>query len=293
MPQAGEAATTDAVVGFARSAEDVGFDSLWVADRLLVPVEPRSRYAGVGEETPAGFRSFLAPITVLAAAASVTRRVRLGSSVFTTGTHHPVALAKELATIDQLSGGRLVVGLGLGWSEDEYLAAGVDYASRGARADEFIEVLLACWGDDPVRFDGDHFTVPASWIGPKPVQRPHPPLIMGMWSGPGQRRTVELGDGWNPGGLSVRQASEELAEMNARRGSRTPLTMHFRIFMQPPVPTLSPLDLDGACSLVRRAAEAGFDEVIVDLNLWDEMSTESAWLEAPERLGALLEAARP
>lgn len=291
LPQAGDAVTTDAVLEFARRAEALGFASLWVADRLLVPLQPRSRYAGVGEETPAGFRTFLAPIELLTAAAVVTQRVRLGTSVLTTGTHEPVELSKRLATLDHLSAGRLVVGLGLGWSEDEYVAAGVDHATRGARADEFLEVLLRCWGPDPVEFEGEHFSVPASWIGPKPFQRPRPPLITGMWSRAGIERTIAHADGWNPGGLGVDQAAEALAAMNDQRGERAPLTMHFRIFMQPPVPTLGPLSLESASDLVRRSADAGFDEVIVDLNLWDELSSPDAWIAAPGRLAPLLEAA--
>lgn len=291
LPQAGEAATAETVLEFARRAEAAGFASLWVADRLLVPLRPRSRYAGVGEETPAGFRTFLAPIEVLTAAAVVTERVRLGTSVLTTGTHEPVELSKRLATLDHISGGRLTVGLGLGWSKDEHVAAGVDHATRGDRADEFIEVLERCWGPDPVEFDGTHFTVPASWIGPKPRQQPRPPLLTGMWSPRGIERTIASADGWNPGGLGVDQAAATLASMNERRGDRPPLTMHFRIFMQPPVPTLAPLDLGRAADLVRRSAAAGFDEVIVDLNLWDELSSPEAWIAAPEKLSPLLEVA--
>lgn len=293
LPQEGERLPASVVVEFAGAAEQVGFASLWVADRLLVPVESRSLYAGVGTEIPAAMRSFAAPLEVLTAAAVATSTVRLGTSVLVTGTHEPVELAKRLATLDQLSGGRVVVGLGLGWSEDEYEAAGVDFATRGARADEFIEVLLACWGPDPVSYRGEHFTVPASWIGPKPLQQPHPPLLMGMWSPAGVRRTIRWGAGWNPGGLPVSHAAEQLAAMNAERGDRPPLTMHYRIFMQPPVPTLSPLTVEAAADLVRRAAAAGFEEVIIDLGLWGELDSPEAWAAAPERMAPLLEAANP
>lgn len=291
LPQEGDRLPAEVVTDFARAAERAGFASLWVADRLLVPVESRSLYAGVGAEIPAGMRSFAAPLEVLAVAAMATSTVRLGTSVLTTGTHEPVELAKRLATLDQLSGGRVVVGLGLGWSEDEYEAAGVDFATRGGRADEFIEVLLACWGPDPVSYRGEHFTVPASWIGPKPLQSPHPPLLMGMWSPAGVRRTIRWGTGWNPGGLSVSEAASRLASMNAERLAGPPLTMHYRIFMQPPVPTLSPLSVDDAADLVARAAAAGFDEVQIDLGLWAELDSPEAWAAAPERLTPLLEAA--
>ncbi|HXH82525.1 MAG TPA: TIGR03619 family F420-dependent LLM class oxidoreductase, partial [Candidatus Tectomicrobia bacterium] len=180
LPVAGAWATPDALVAVALRAEALGYRSLWVFQRLLYALEPKDEYYGVpGPRWPAAFERVLDPLATLAWAAAHTRTIRLGVSVLNVPFYTPVVLAKQLATLDVLSGGRLDVGLGLGWSRDEYEAAGVPWARRGARADEFIRCLKAVWTQEEVEFRGEFFRVPRSRVAPRPVQRPHPPLLLG------------------------------------------------------------------------------------------------------------------
>jgi probable F420-dependent oxidoreductase len=228
------------------------------------------------------------PLELLMAAAMVTKRVELGTSVLVVGMHTPVDLAKRLTTLDHFSGGRLKVGLGVGWSQEEYEAAGIDWGSRGRRCDEFIEALVACWGPDPVSFEGDFFRIVPSFLGPKPIQQPHPPLLIGMLSPPGIDRTIRYGDGWLPAGLSIARVHQDVTAMNAQREGRKALTVHLLVFVQPPIPTLRPLTAIALEDLIRRAAASGLDEVIIDLNFSQEMSSAMDWRRAPERLSWLL-----
>jgi probable F420-dependent oxidoreductase len=188
----------------AQRAEALGYAGLWVYQRLLYPVKPRDEYYGApGATWPAAFTSSLDPIVTLTFAAACTRTIRLGVSVLIMPFYAPVVLAKELATLDVLSGGRLDVGLGLGWSSDEYEAAGADPHARGARADEFLAVLKAVWTEPEAEFRGRFYTIPRARIEPKPVQRPHPPLLIGGYSDGVFRRAARLGDGYAGGNIPL------------------------------------------------------------------------------------------
>lgn len=293
LPQLGPHAAPSVVEGFARRAEELGYASLWVQERLLRPLHPRTKYAGVGEEIPADYASVLSPTELLAAVAAWTTSVRLGTSVLVAGYHRPVELAKRLATIDQLSGGRLTVGLGIGWSAEEHDVSEVDPARRGARCEDFIPALLACWAADPVEHHGPFFDIPAAQIGPKPLQHPRPPLLFGMPSEPGLARTARWADGWNPAGgrlANVVAIREKLAGM--RPEGATPLTVHRRLFLQPPVPTMRPQTIEEIAAEVRASSEAGIEEVIIELSLWDEIAEPEDWLAVPDRLLPVLEAAQ-
>ncbi|MDP9075549.1 MAG: TIGR03619 family F420-dependent LLM class oxidoreductase [Actinomycetota bacterium] len=204
LPQVGDMAGPEALVEVAQRAEALGFVSLWVADRLLWPLDPRAPYpASADGVLPAQFQSVLDPLVALTFVAAHTSQVRLGTSVLNIPYYNPVLLARQLTTLDVVSAGRLDVGLGLGWSPDEFEAAGAAMAGRGERADEFIEVLKAIWTTDPVEFDGTHFQVARSIIGPKPIQKPHPPLYLAAYAPAAMRRTARVGDGWNPAGIPL------------------------------------------------------------------------------------------
>ena len=117
--------------------------------------------------------------------------------------HNPVMLARRVSTLDVLSGGRVRLGLGRGWSKDESDVLGVQMKGRGARAGEFVQVLKAVWASDPVEFDGKYYTLPTSNISPKPVQKPHPPIYMAAFAPAALNRTARLAEGWTPGGIPV------------------------------------------------------------------------------------------
>lgn len=168
--------TASTVPEFARRIEAGGFHAVWCLDRLVY-------------DNPE-------PLTSLAASAAVTTRVRLGTSILLLPLHPPVLLAKQLATLDVLSGGRLIVGVGIGGRPDDFSAVGVPFAGRGRRAAEAIGILRRVWAGEAIRHWGTHFTVECGPVGPLPVQRPGPPIWMGGIQEAALRRVARLGDGF-------------------------------------------------------------------------------------------------
>lgn len=294
LPQLGEGITADVAREFSQRAEQLGWGSLWVQDHFMWPLEPRRGYGGrTGAPIPPQYRSVLAPIPLLTAVATWTESVTIGTSVLVAGNHWPVPLAQQLATIDVLSKGRLVVGLGVGWSAEEHEASGTEIQRRGARIEDFVDTLVACWADDPIQHDGPFFTVPPSIMQPKPYRRPRPPIISGMWSEAGLARTVRQYDGWNPAGRTVESTSATLAELNAARpADAAPLTMHHRAFAQFPLaPTPAGDPVARLAEEAAAAAAAGFDEFILEHNFWSGIADPSAWVDVPEMFLPVLAAA--
>lgn len=204
LPQLAHLGTPEDVAVVATGAERLGFTTGWVLDRLLAPVTPRSPYPAAPDGVlPEVYSSCLDPLATLAFAAAHTSTLGLGTSVLNLPWYRPLDLARRLATLDVLSGGRLRLGFGVGWSEDEYTGLGVPFRERGRLADEALDALLALWGDDPVDFRGTGFDIAASRHGPKPAQRPHPPLYFAAYTDRGLRRIARYGDGWLPGGLPL------------------------------------------------------------------------------------------
>jgi len=192
LPQIGPVAGPDALVTVAQRAEALGYDSLWVLDRLLYPVNPRTPYPATRDGVlPDLYKQVLDPLETLTFVAAHTRRVALGTSVLNLPWYPPVLLARRLTTLDVLSGGRLRVGLGMGWSLDEYEAAGASWQERGKRADEIIRALKTIWTTDPVEFHGKYYRIPKSFIGPKPVQKPHPPIYMAAYTPSAMKRVAK------------------------------------------------------------------------------------------------------
>ncbi|MDW0223644.1 MAG: TIGR03619 family F420-dependent LLM class oxidoreductase, partial [Nitrososphaeraceae archaeon] len=197
LPQVGEYATKENILSIAKEAEKEGIDSLWVLDRLLWPMHPQTPYGG----SPDGilsveFQNVFDPLTVLTYVAGVTKRILLGTSIIDMLFESPVLLAKRIATLDILSEGRTIAGLGIGWSKDEYEVSGVPYKDKGTRADEFLQSLKKIWTDEIVEFKGQFYNIPASKIGPKPLQKPHPPILLGGFSPKTFSRIVNYANGW-------------------------------------------------------------------------------------------------
>ena len=187
LPVSGSWATPANIVEIAHRAEELDYSTLWSFQRILV-----------AESAPLGppYASVLDPIAALGFAAAVTDRVRLGTGIVNVPFQAPAILGKQLATLDVLSNGRLDAGLGLGWSIDEFVAAGADFERRGARGAEYVAALHAVWGADPVEFDGEFYRIPRSSIRPKPVQQPNPPIILGGSAPAALQRAGRLADGW-------------------------------------------------------------------------------------------------
>ena len=190
--------TKENLITFIRLAEKEGFESLWVYDRMFYPLNPQQPYPGTPNkrEWPEYFQNVLDPLTTLAFIAANTTKANLGTCIIDMIFHNPITLAKEFTTIDILSQGRMICGLGIGWSKDEYLAANIPYEKRGERANEILQAMIKIWTDDSVEFSGNFYKIPKSIINPKPVQRPHPKILLGGFSPKTFERMVKYADGY-------------------------------------------------------------------------------------------------
>ena len=186
-PIAGAWATPGYLAAFSEQAEEAGYASLWTFQRLLVP-------EGSGMEPV--YRSVLDPMVALGYAAARTSRIRLGVATICLPFVSPIVLAKQATTVDVLSGGRLDLGLGIGWMPEEFAAAGASTARRGARTEEFLAVLRTLWADEVSSFDGEFYTIPAGRQDPRPVQRPGPPVLLGGMSRAAMERAGRIAAGW-------------------------------------------------------------------------------------------------
>ena len=186
-PVSGAWATPENLARFAARAEQAGYASLWSFQRLLVP-------EGSGMDPV--YQSVLDPMAALAYAAAGTSRIRLGVAVVNLPFVSPAYLAKQAATVDILSGGRLDLGLGIGWMPEEFAATGASMARRGARAAEYVAVLRRLWADDPVEFSGELYEIPRASVAPKPVQPGGPPILLGGLARPALERAGRIADGW-------------------------------------------------------------------------------------------------
>ena len=186
-PVAGAWATPSYLASFAEQAEETGYASLWTFQRLLVP-------EGSGMDPV--YRSVLDPMVALGYAAARTSRIRLGVAVVNLPFVSPAYLAKQATTVDVLSGGRLDLGLGIGWMPEEFTITGASTGRRGARTEEFLAVLRTLWDDGVSSYDGEFYSIPAGRQDPRPVQRPGPPVLLGGMSRAAMERAGRLADGW-------------------------------------------------------------------------------------------------
>ena len=196
LPHYGRHASPEAIMRVATEAERLGFDSLWVQDRLLRPTNPKDQYGG--GPWPESHATVYDPIDALTYAAAKTKRIKLGTSVIDALFYVPVMLGRRLATLDRLSRGRVLAGLGQGWSKDEFETSNVPIKRRGRGFEEFIAALRAVWGPDPVTFSGEFYRIPESRIGPKPVQTGGPPIILGAYARQAVERAGRIADGIMP-----------------------------------------------------------------------------------------------
>lgn len=191
LPQTGKNAKLENIISLAKEADKKGFDSLWVLERLLWPISPHP-----GENFPSDWQEVLEPLELLTFVAAITDTIKLGTSVIDIFFHNPVILAKRFATLDLLSGGRAIAGLGIGWSRDEFLASNIPMKKLGKRADEYIRLLKSIWSDEIIRFYGEFYNVPPSKIGPKPIQKHSLPIYFGGSNPNTFSRMAKYANGW-------------------------------------------------------------------------------------------------
>ncbi len=197
LPVAGQGASPEAIAQVALEAERVGLDSVWSWERLMRPTVPIAMGGAGGPvmDAPEDFGIVYDPIETLTYVAAMTSRITVGTSVLDALFQSPIILARRLATLDRFSGGRLVAGIGQGWMEQEFEAAGVSMKRRGAGFEEHIAAMRAVWGPDPVSFDGRFYRIPEADIGPKPVRPDGPTVIAGAASPAAVERVGRLGLG--------------------------------------------------------------------------------------------------
>jgi probable F420-dependent oxidoreductase len=275
-PVSGSWATPAIVTEVAARADDLGYASLWSFQRLLFPE---------GTALSESYHSVLDPMVALGYLAACTRRVRLGVAVVNLPFVSPILLAKQAATIDTLSGGRLALGLGLGWAEEEFTASGADFKRRGARAEEYIACLDAIFSGTP-DFAGGFYHVPKAEVLPRPVQRPRPPILLGGTAPVALRRAGRLADGWISSSrtdLSVIPDSIKLVRDAAKAAGRDPMDVQVFVRGVMKLGSAGGADrtpLTGSAEQIRgdlaRLAEQGVDEVFLDLNFDPDIGNPAA-----------------
>jgi probable F420-dependent oxidoreductase len=239
-------------------AEELGYDSLWRGDHIVLPAVLDNEgfpYAPTGDSAMETRAKVLDPLLVFAHLAAVTSRVRLATGIYILPLRHPLAVAKLLTTLDVLSDGRLTFGLGIGWLQVEFELMGFDYAERHGRTREAIEIMRAVWTKDEASFEGEYYRFPPVHFEPKPVQA-SPPIVVGAYSKRGMRLTAELADGWYGRQHTIDEAREivrNLDELRRRHGAgRPPLEVTLRI------------DPEMNVDLLPAYEEAGVDRVVLE-----------------------------
>lgn len=211
----GPHASTDAIVRMAREAELLGYGAVWTHERLLCPLEDVAQPPGPPRPLPTYYRTTYEPVETLAFVAACTNGIKLGTSVLTAPVHNPILLARRLATLDQFSSGRLVVGLGQGWMRQEYVAANVPFQQRGARLQDFVSALRAAWAADPVSYNGRYYQIPLSHIDPKPHQIGGPRILVGAAAPAAIDRAAKFADGFNPTSMSLERLTAAIGRFRA------------------------------------------------------------------------------
>ncbi|WP_338694360.1 LLM class F420-dependent oxidoreductase [Streptomyces sp. Q6] len=258
----------------ARAAEATGYESLWVFERILFPDPATQGLYGIpGLPWPEQYRSVADPLVSLTLAASATSRARLGTSVLVAPLHVPFQLARSLASLDAASGGRVVAGIGTGWSHDEYAAAAVaPFEQRGKVLDELIDVCRAVWGPDPVAYEGALTTIAPSEVGPKPAGPL--PILLPANSPKAARRLVDRADGWMPAAMGAEQLKQQWADLQAlaeERGRTAPLQSVLRVNT---TYTRDPYTGDD-----RRPFQGSVDQIVEDLVAHDEVGLEEILID--------------
>ncbi|MCV7009252.1 LLM class F420-dependent oxidoreductase [Mycobacterium gordonae] len=211
-------------VSLARAIEERGFESLVIAEHTHIPASRESAYP-LGGELPKIYYRTLDPFVTLAAAAAVTSTIELFTGIALLIQRDPIITAKEAASIDLISGGRFVFGVGAGWNLEEMRDHGTDPKTRGALLDERIEAIKALWTDEPAEYHGKYVDFPPSYIRPKPVQKPHPPIYIGGNSDATMKRVIRHQAGWISNPFPIEEVTRRVKQLRSGAGHEVPLAM--------------------------------------------------------------------
>jgi probable F420-dependent oxidoreductase len=270
----GQHATQDNILTLAKQAEAWGFDSLWASDHIILPPLQTSRYPGSATGLFPDFwlRRYFEPLAVLNYVAGCTQHILLGTSVLILPMRNPIEVAKAIAGADVLSQGRILFGVGVGWFKEEFEALREPFHERGRRTDEYLQICKVLWTQEPATFDGKYYQFRQAHFGPKPFQKPHPPILIAGHSPAALRRAAHFGNGWHPFALTpealapivrqfhaaVKAAGRELAEFEVS----IKLRLRFGEGPQPPPPLHgSPADIIARLEIYR---DLGVQHVVLD-----------------------------
>jgi probable F420-dependent oxidoreductase len=230
-----------------RAAERHGFDSLWVAEHVVLFDDYASRYpyAEDGRIPVRRDAGLIAPFTALSFLAAVTDRIRLGTGICLVPQRNPLYTAREAADVDWLSGGRLDLGVGVGWLAEEFQALGVPFARRGERCRSYLEVMKRLWCDELSEYRDEFYTLPACRQFPKPIQEPHPPIHFGGESDAALRRVADLGQGWYGFNLDPPGLAERMSKLRALLAARGRDVGEIEISVSPYLRSFDPAMLEG------------------------------------------------
>ena len=298
VPNIGPLGSADSVKSIATRAEELGYDSLWVIERLLYPVNPKTPYPVTPDGSwPDVYRHVLDPLETLTFASAHTSTIALGTSVLDIPYYNPVMLARRISTLDRFSEGRVRLGLGLGWAQDEYDAVGATFQNRGKLADEFLAVLKAIWGTNPVEFRGDLYTIPRSFIDSKPVQKPHPPIYLAAFAPVALKRIARAADGCNvvalpPDAMAQMFGSvKEMAEAEGRDPGSLKMVVRANVELLEKPRAKDGMIFTGTFEQIEEDVEAcrkvGAHEVFFDPTFSPGAQSLDRWLELMEQFRTL------
>ncbi|HTO57342.1 MAG TPA: LLM class F420-dependent oxidoreductase [Pseudomonadales bacterium] len=249
-------ATPHFITDFARRAEAAGLESIWMGEHVVLFDKTEFPYPGSRDgklPVPDG-GGMLDTVATFGFLAAATQRVRLGTGIALISQRNPIYTAKEFTTLDWLSNGRIDFGIGVGWCKEEVLASGYTWEDRGARSDEFLELVMRLWTASPTRYDGKHFQIADCRLDPKPIQKPHVPIIVGGHSNAALKRAAKYGAGWYGFAIRPEQAAEVLARLDRELQARGRGRRDFEVIVTPPYRI--------SADEIRAFAELGVDRVV-------------------------------
>lgn len=268
----GAGARWDVIDAVAHAADANGFATLWIGEHVVMIDDPPSRYpyADDGHLPVPAHADWLDPLVTLGFVAAITSRIRLGTGVLLLPEHSPVLVAKQAATLDALSRGRLVLGIGVGWSAEEFAALGVPFEGRGRRAEEYVAAIQTLWRDDVATFHGAFTHFDAIRVNPRPIRDRRVPIFVGGNSAAALGRVASLGDGWYGFNLSLAEVANHVTELHRRcqEGGRDPDSIEVAVAAR----DCGPEHRDQLAAL-------GVDEVVVVASPPDDAGLASSWIE--------------
>ena len=237
----------------AKKAEDLGFESIWYAEHPVLPVQSASQFPS-GGPIPESYAHFTDPYIALSRASGVTTNIKLGTGITLVPERNPLLLAKEIATLDRFSGGRFLFGIGAGWNREETELMGGDFDHRWTQVRESVDVMKELWTKDEAEFHGKYYDFPPVKCNPKPLQSPHPPIILGGASRNVLRRIATWADGWLPLRISPEELETSRKILDALAGE---------IGRDPSEITITAYGQNPDRALIRSLFDAGADRVVV------------------------------